>query len=182
MAEDSPVTVVTSHVVSAAHVEDFRRWVHAVDAAAGSAEGHRGNVRLEQPDGLYHVIMQFDTREQLHRWEASPDHARLQAEGERFAIRRRQDASGTDSWFRIASDASAAKWRRALMTWVLIFPLLLLLNLATSAFPQVPQPLRLAVSSLLLTATLTWVILPRVSRWMRPWLLTDGSGGIRDPD
>jgi antibiotic biosynthesis monooxygenase (ABM) superfamily enzyme len=42
-----------------------------------------------------------------------------------------------------------------------------------------PLPLQLLPSSLLLTATLQWIILPRLQRYTRFWLLQDRSGTLK---
>jgi antibiotic biosynthesis monooxygenase (ABM) superfamily enzyme len=44
---------------------------------------------------------------------------------------------------------------------------------------DVPLPLQLLPSSMLLTATLQWIILPRLQRYTRFWLLQDRSGTLK---
>jgi antibiotic biosynthesis monooxygenase (ABM) superfamily enzyme len=44
------------------------------------------------------------------------------------------------------------------------------------------MPVELAVTSSIMTATLTWLILPRIRKLLRPWLLAGDDGGLRkDP-
>jgi antibiotic biosynthesis monooxygenase (ABM) superfamily enzyme len=59
--------------------------------------------------------------------------------------------------------------------------LLLVLNALVGLLPfDLPKPVELAATSLVMTATLTWLILPRVRKLLRPWLLCDHDGELRD--
>lgn len=181
MQSESSVTVVASRVVNADAADTFRAWAARVDEAVSRIEGHRGNVRLMAPGGLFHLVYQFETQDGLAQWEGSDDYARLMRQGEGFSIQLRQVKAGGQAWFDIPGEGSAAKWRQALMTWSMVFPLLLILNGLISLLPVTfPQPVRLGASSMVMTCALTWIILPRVSRWLRPWMLSDGRGHIRD--
>jgi hypothetical protein len=178
----SPATVVVSRVVHAKHAGAFRDWSQRVDAAARDQPGYRSSVRLEQPGGLFHLVLQFADRAQLDAWQASALHARLLAEGERFSIRRQQIDEGAQSWFQIPGESSAARPKQFVLTWLTVLPILLGLNGLIALLPfELPLPVRLGVSSLVMTALLTWVILPRVYRRVRPWLLSNGEGEIREP-
>jgi uncharacterized protein len=179
---DSCITIVASRVVSAGEVDRFRDWAERADAAAARIEGHRGSVRLEQPGGLFHLVLQFRDQAALDAWEQSPDFDALTSEGEQFSIRQRQVKIGAQPWFRIPSEASANKLRQTVLTLVTIYPLLLVINLATRALiPDWPLPVRLLLSAAILTTLLTFVILPRVKRRAQPWLLSKGGGEIRSP-
>lgn len=65
-------------------------------------------------------------------------------------------------------------------TWLTVFPVLLIVSMIVRmALKDAPLPLRLLPSSLLLTATLQWIIPPRLQRYTRFWLLQDGSGRLQ---
>jgi len=65
-------------------------------------------------------------------------------------------------------------------TWLTVFPVLLVISLVVRAtLDDTPLPLQLLPSSLLLTATLQWIILPRLQRYTRFWLLQDRSGRLQ---
>lgn len=65
-------------------------------------------------------------------------------------------------------------------TWLTVFPVLLVISLVVRAtLDDTPLPLQLLPSSLLLTATLQWIILPRLQRYTRFWLLQDSSGRLQ---
>jgi antibiotic biosynthesis monooxygenase (ABM) superfamily enzyme len=99
---------------------------------------------------------------------------------DRFSTALRQLEVGDDVTFDLPSDASASKWKRFLTTWLTVFPVLLVISmLVRTALKDAPLPLQLLPSSLLLTATLQWLILPRLQRYTRFWVLQDGSGRLQ---
>lgn len=64
-----------------------------------------------------------------------------------------------------------AKWKTFLLTWIAVYPTLLLIMYALDALvPNLWRPIQLAISSLLLTSSLTWLIMPRLTSLLRPWL------------
>lgn len=177
------VTVVSSRVVRAGRVDEFRAWTADIDEAVGHFPSHRGNVRLEQPGGVFHLVYQFDTRDQLDRWEASEPFRSLQREGDSFSIARRQVRDGEQVSFNLPGEASASTWKTFVITWAAVLPTIFSLNGLIELLPvDLPQAVRLAITSFLLTATLTWLILPRVKRWTKTWVLSDGDGKVRQAD
>jgi carbon monoxide dehydrogenase subunit G len=64
-----------------------------------------------------------------------------------------------------------AKWKTFLLTWIGVYPTLLLIMYALDALvPNLWRPIQLAISSLLLVSSLTWLIMPRLTSLLRPWL------------
>lgn len=113
-------------------------------------------------------------------WDASPDRARLTEAADRFSSGRPQIVDGPDLRADLPSETAVPKWKTFLATWTSVFPILLLLNTIVNALPvQMPMPIQLAGTSLILTATLTWIILPQVKKLLRPWLLAAADGGLR---
>jgi hypothetical protein len=59
----------------------------------------------------------------------------------------------------------------AIITWIAIFPLLVLANLiATALLPHVSPLVRLLPVSAVLIALMTWVVMPQMTKWFRFWL------------
>lgn len=166
--------------MSAGHEDEFRAWADRVAELAIRADGYGGGLKLEQSGGLFHLVHRFDTAADLDRWQNTSDYRRLMEEGDRFSTPRRQRVDGDYQAVQLPSDSDSSKWKRFLMTWIAVFPVLLVLNAVFSLLPlQLPQPARLAITSPLLTAILTWVILPRVSRWLKPWVMKNKRGEAR---
>jgi uncharacterized protein len=175
-----PATMVATRVVPVDATDDFRRWAEAMERSLLAVEGGQGTVRLEQAGGIVHLVHRFADQAALDRWTASADYRRLLADGERFAVERRQHASGPAVTFSIPAESAASKPKTFILTWVTVFPLLLLVSTAIRAIAGgLPQPVQLVITSLIMVATLTWVILPRVQRRLRPWTLADADGQAR---
>ena len=72
-----------------------------------------------------------------------------------------------------------AKWKTFLLTWIAVYPTLLLIMYALDALvPNLWRPIQLAISSLLLVSSLTWLIMPRLTSLLRPWLFR----GVKQAD
>jgi len=72
-----------------------------------------------------------------------------------------------------------AKWKTFLLTWIAVYPTLLLIMYALDALvPNLWRPIQLAISSLLLVSSLTWLIMPRLTSLLRPWLFR----GVKEAD
>lgn len=176
----SPATAISSRVVAAGCAEPFQQWVARFSRAAREADGYHADLQLEQPGGLFHLIYQFDSAERLEAWERSPAFRQLTREGEQFSVQRHQSETGEQVHFRIPSEADAPRWKMVLMTWLCVYPLILLLSTGIKALPlDLPLPVELGITSIVMVTVLTTVIVPRVSRLLRPWLLGDPVGGVR---
>src|SRR3954463_2294071 len=174
MSDDSqkPVTVVVTRVVRPNKEDEFARWADEVDSAAARFDGHLGGVRLHDAQGMNHLIYQFDSEEHLKAWEASPRRRELLREGDQYSKPERSTSQGLHTWFDIPGSSVSQRWKNFLLTWAAAYPILLVLNLGLTALvPQLPRPLSLGITSGILTAVLTWVVLPKLTRRARPWLL-----------
>lgn len=176
----APATFIASHIVRPGHLDQFRAWAAEFDRAAAQAGGHRGGIRLEQAGGFHHLIHRFATAENLDAWLASPAYRSLREAGEAHAVARAQHEAGDQVGFALPSEASAPKWKAWLVTWLSVLPVILLVSSAIRWLsPDLPPLAQAALSSLILTATLTWLILPRVNRWSRFWQVRNTSGKVR---
>jgi uncharacterized protein len=152
--------------------EEFARWADDVDRAAAGFAGHLGAVRLHDSQGLHHLVYRFDSAEHLDAWEQSDTRNELLRRGNRISDPRSSRSSDLAPWFTLRQRDVPPKWKRFMTTWAAAYPCLLTIaTLLKLIFPGLPQSAALAVNSFVLTALLTWVIQPRLSRRARPWLL-----------
>jgi len=72
---------------------------------------------------------------------------------------------------RAARPAGAPRYKLALLTWVAAYPVItVILGLIGPELADWPLGLRTLVVSLLMVATLTWLVMPMLTRLLRPWL------------
>ncbi|MDQ1157367.1 antibiotic biosynthesis monooxygenase (ABM) superfamily enzyme [Sphingomonas sp. SORGH_AS 950] len=177
---EETATIVTSRAIRAGHEEDFERWAAELDRLARAEPGFRASIRLGQTAGFQHLLFRFDDRGTAEAWRNSPAFVAHAAMADDYSTALDQIGTGDAVRFELPSDASASKWKRFVTTWLTVFPVLLIVSLnVRMVVKEAPLPLQLLPSSLLLTATLQWVILPRLQRHTRFWLLQDGSGHLR---
>jgi antibiotic biosynthesis monooxygenase (ABM) superfamily enzyme len=163
------MTVVVTRVVRPGREREFVAWADEMDRAASRSPGHVGGVRLHDDQGLNHLVHQFDSLEHLRAWEQSTERHALLTRGRALSDERRTVAGGSTAWFDVPSGNTPPSWKRFLLTWVLVYPALLVISTLVG-LAQLPQMLALAISSCALTALLTWVILPWATRRARRWL------------
>ncbi len=168
---------VVTRVVKRGEEDRFRRWCDEVAEDARAASGHREELRFEQTGGLFHLLHRFASREELRGWQASAGYARLMDAGDAFSTPREQQVDDHRAFVQLPSEADGPKWKRFVMTWLAVLPVIILLNLGFEALPaKLPGPLQSALASFIMVAAMTWLILPRVSRRVKPWVLKDGNG------
>lgn len=177
---DQTATIVTSRAIRAGHEEEFEGWVEELNRLALAAPGYRAAIRLGQTAGFQHLLFRFDNQSAADRWQADTALKAHVAAADTFSTALTQTDAGNRVTFELPSDASASKWKRFATTWLTVFPVLLIISFVVRMVVKgAPLPLQLLPSSLLLTATLQWIILPRLQRYTRFWLLQDSSGRLQ---
>lgn len=73
------------------------------------------------------------------------------------------------------------KWKQAAATWLGVYPTLVAVNvvMVRPLADSVNWLVLLTGSSMVLTVILTWVILPRVHRVLRPWMFAESDKDSR---
>lgn len=180
----TPATLVESFAIHPARTEQFDRWVESYLEALERAEGHGGTLRLEQASAIHHFISSFQSQADLDAWRRSETYRKLCEERRPCSAALVQHGSGAALCFTVPSEATARKWKRFLIVWASVLPVLLVLNTSVrTMLPGLPPIVQLCITSPILTALLTWVILPRVQRWSSYWMLQGSDGKLqRDPD
>lgn len=177
-------TLVLSRVVRPGRLDRFRAWADEVDRAAAAEPGHDGGVRLEQAGGFHHLVHRFAGESDLARWQASRAYAALLAAGDAHSVGIAQAETGNQVGFALPGEASARKWKTWAVTLTAVLPMLLVISTAVRwLVPDWPPIAQIAVSSPILTAVLSAIVLPRVNRWSRFWQVQDADGRIaKRPD
>lgn len=179
----SAVTVLVSRRVKSGHVPAFEQASLAMTAAARTFSGYLGGQMVrpdEQADdeeiNLYHTVFAFDTSAHLRDWQNSPERAEcLQALAPHtLGSTKLREVSGLGHWFTPPAGAEhqpPPRWKVAVVTWLGIFPTVYLLFLTVAPllanWPLLP---RVMVITLLVVLLMTWVVAPRLTTWLKPFL------------
>ena len=179
-----PVTVSITRHVDPEHHEQMIAWVRAGSALAERFQGFLGTgwVRPSADSDEWHMLYRFDSEENLARWEASEQRdwwlgSAQGIVGESLRERR----TGIEGWFDPPQEQDVVdlrpkpqappRWKQAVMIWFAFFPLSLGMTLLLSALlPDVTTPLRVLLSTVLMTPVMTYLVLPWLTRRLGWWL------------
>jgi antibiotic biosynthesis monooxygenase (ABM) superfamily enzyme len=157
---------------------EYEALIREMFEAMRQAPGFLGAQMItpEQPGGDYQVIAHFRSEADLKAWDESPARAALQprlcAAGENEPEYR--VVTGLEAWFGpqvVAPSTHPPRARMALVTWMGIFPTVsLFLWLVAPLLTPLPFLPRVALLTALIVITMTWVVMPRLTRLMRGFL------------
>jgi antibiotic biosynthesis monooxygenase (ABM) superfamily enzyme len=179
----SAVTVLVSRRVKSGHEAAFEQMSEAMTVTARLFPGYLGG-QLVHPDpkgdneerNLYHTVFAFDTPEHLQAWQSSTERtACLQAiAAHTLSSSQLREVSGLGHWFTPLAGAAhqpPPRWKVAVVTWLGIFPTVFVLFLTVAPrladWPLLP---RVMVITLLVVVLMTWVVAPRLTAWLKPFL------------
>lgn len=172
-------TVLISRRVRTGQALAFEHQIAELLAAAAGFPGHLGAQLVHPVDeagldsNLYHVVLAYRTQADLEAWQRSPQRregiAKLDALTEGQPLIR--PVSGLDLWFATPAAAPPPRWKIGVVTWLGIFPTVLLFSYLLGDW-LAPWPLlpRIFVLSVLIVAAMNWLIAPRLTRLFRHWL------------
>lgn len=183
-----PVTVIVTRKAQKGKIKEFEEWMDGIIHEAMKFEGHMG-VNIMRPPNLsdpeYVIIFRFNTYENLAKWEKSEirkEWLRRSAEvteGEPLV----EKQSGLEFWFTPRSSTGSSNGGKALIArppprykmamvltgiiFVLVSTLLPQIRQATVGLPILLSTL---VGVAIMVLLMTYVIMPSVTRLLRPWL------------
>jgi len=171
-----PVTVTIARTVAPGREADFEAWSDRLTAAAAGHPGFLG-AGLLRPGHVgepWHVVFRFDSQAHLEDWERSRERAALLAVGDELVhatdVHR---VTGLETWFALPGRTAPAppRWKMFAVSAAAIYLLNLLLTLVYgSLIAGWPLVARLALTSVPVTALMTWLVMPRAARLLQAWL------------
>jgi antibiotic biosynthesis monooxygenase (ABM) superfamily enzyme len=158
-----------------------------------------GWVRAGEGSDLWYMLYRFSDIPTLEAWEQSPQRSWWLDSGRAFAREVRVERrTGIEGWFDAPfathvetrhsdhpADATATgpiqqpipaappRWKQAVTIWIGFFPTNLLASWLLGFIPgfsELPLALRVLIATLALTPVMTYLVLPWVTRMLRPWL------------
>ena len=173
------VTVVWSRRAKPGMQTSLENVIERLAKAMATAGGYEGVVTLRPQVGhppIFTMVAHFASQDDLDAWVKSEIRGRLYAEAEGLSVGglNVQQAAGLEGWFQMPGQPLVVpppRYKTAIITWIAIFPLLVIANLiATALLGRVSPLVRLIPVSIVLIALMTWVVMPQMTRWFRFWL------------
>jgi uncharacterized protein len=177
-----PSVLVTRRVRSG-RAQEFERLMTGMQAAAASFPGHMGGFLIppeRSEQGCYRVLFAFDTDAHLQDWTQSRDRQRWLR---RIADVTHGDAAmriltGLETWFELPAARTKQpppRWKMAVVTWLGIFPLVLLTShtIAPALGEWIHPLLVTLIVTGVITAAMTWLVMPVLVPLFGNWLYPD---------
>ncbi len=172
-------TVVLNRRLRPGQEDAFRAWIQGFDAAMAAFPGFVSGqvvppVQGAQEDWVF--LYAFDTPLNLRTWLESDTRREWLAKAENMVASQGplQLVSGLEQLFGLLSPSVAPPppvWKVATSVLVGLYPVTLLnMYYLTPLLKPLPLPLRALVSTGIMVILMTWVVMPAVTRLLKPWL------------
>ena len=183
--DEGPVTLTITRRAKAGKTEEFERWLDGIIHEAMKFDGHMG-VNVIRPSNMsnpeYLIILRFDNFENLEKWEKSEIRKIWIEKGEDLieGKTKMEKQIGLEFWFTPSSSIGSTvleqqpppRYKMAIVVIGIIFVLVsTLLPQVEQATAGIPVLLSTLVGVTIMVLLMTYVIMPSVTRLLRPWLL-----------
>lgn len=184
----SPLTVVVSRRVKKGQETAFEQLSSQMTERASGFTGYLGATmfRPSAPDDPeYRIVFKFRDRDTLAAWEASQERAELLEQIENLLVQpsEREVTSGIVTWFTLPGQNPVTpppKWKMTLVSWLALYPAVtLVFVLFSDQLAQIPLLLRTMAVTIVVMLLMSYVLMPRMTRWFAFWLFPKKNHDIR---
>jgi uncharacterized protein len=173
-----PVTVVATRHVKPGREKAYEAWLERLLVDAKTLPGYLG-ATIQRPAAgsrQYTSIFRFDSVAHLRDFETSDLRRRALAEVtdlvEADAVWSR--LTGLELWFTPPPGITIpqpSRFRMALLMIVVVYGLVLSIGtLVGLVLDQAPAPVRLLITLVIEIFLMTYVLMPRITRWLARWI------------
>ncbi len=178
---ETPITLVISEIVDLTRIDEYEEWTKGINHAAQNFNGFLGvDIIRPRVNGHpeYVVIVKFDNYDNFRSWMTSPIyHQWLESSSGLISSRSVQELpTGIEMWFSLPSNQLSRNpeppyYKKVILGTIAVYPLILFANVLL--YPLIknwhPQ-LGLFVSVALVSALLTYPVMPWLTKLFRFWL------------
>jgi uncharacterized protein len=177
--DGEPVTVVVTRQVRAGREAGYEAWLARLIDEARGLPGYLGTT-IQRPAATgpreYTSVFRFASVAALRAFEASELRRRALAEVGAFveADARWRELTGLELWFTPPPGTvvpQPSRPRMALVMIAVVFSLVLSIGKAVGlVLAAAPMPARLLVTITIEVVLMTYVVMPRLTRWLAWWI------------
>ncbi|WP_418141213.1 antibiotic biosynthesis monooxygenase [Marinobacter sp. MA] len=184
----APLTVVVSRRVRKGQQEAFEALSSQMTERASRFLGYLGTAmfRPASPDDPeYRIVFKFRDRETLTAWEESEERAELLEQIESLLVQpsEREVTSGIVTWFTLPGQNPVQpppKWKMTIVSWLALYPAVtLVFVIFGDLLAQVPLLLRTMIVTIVVMGLMSYVLMPRMTKWFAFWLFPRQKGPSR---
>ncbi len=171
-----PVTAVASFRVKPGNEHRYRELHTRLVERLGAFPGFLRSELFVPVEGVQDetvVVFAFDSRAHLDRWLDSDERRAMLAEIEPYLDGERtiNVVGGFAGWFELPGATAVKRWKQASIVLLALFPTTLVLTqLRQWLLPDVHWVVGVLFGNVLGVAALTWLLMPRLTRWFSGWL------------
>jgi antibiotic biosynthesis monooxygenase (ABM) superfamily enzyme len=180
--KDIPVTTIIRVRPKEGFEKQTLDWFHSISEKASHFNGHLGSEIFETCNRSspreFVNIFHFDTYENLMHWENSNERNKQVELSTTFfeQVKPRLQLTGLELWFEtknVKANNAPVKWKMMVLTIATIF---ILLNTLIPLFQKIfialtlPPLLRSLLSVIILVVTMTYLIMPMLTKLFSGWL------------
>jgi uncharacterized protein len=183
MTVADPITVAITRRVPPDRVREAQAWLRSGQDLVAAMPGYLGSgwVRSGLDEEDWHVLYRFRDPDSLAAWEASSEREWWLASAAGIAEDSRMERrTGIEGWFDAPDSVLLAaspppappRWKQMVSIFIVFYPLSLTIQFfAAPLLLPLELWLRVGITTLVATPLMTYLLLPLVTRALRPWLL-----------
>jgi antibiotic biosynthesis monooxygenase (ABM) superfamily enzyme len=179
MLKNEPVSVVLSRTVKPGKEKEYEKLAHEAIKASRKYTGHEGTTVIKEGERRYHLVYRFSNHKKLDEWLASNERRKVRKEINNITEDRSdvQKLTGFETWFKVRGQSplkSPPRVRMWLANMLAAYPLVVFFQAAVA--PKVenwPLLLRSALFPVILLTLMMYVVMPNVTKILKPWLYKD---------
>jgi antibiotic biosynthesis monooxygenase (ABM) superfamily enzyme len=174
--KNEPVSVVLSRTVKAGHEREYEKLAHAAIEESKKYTGHEGTTVIKEGERRYHLIYRFTNHGKLDQWLASPERKSIREQIAHITEESEdvQKLTGLETWFKVPGQSplkSPPRNKMWLATLLGAYPLVVAFQaLLAPKVENWPLLLRSAIFPLVLLTLMMYVVMPLVTKILKPWL------------
>jgi hypothetical protein len=176
---DPPVTITIIRRVKPGCEAAYEKLATQLSLEANKFPGHLG-TNLFKPanphDNDYRIIYKFDCMSHFHQWQHSEIRKAITDEINKLLIapEHMQILTGLETWFSLPNQGvliPPPRYKMAIVSWLAIYPLvIIILEVLAPILQNLPIPLRAGLITLIAIPTMTYILMPRMTKLFSHWL------------
>lgn len=173
------ITIAVSHFVKQGKEQAFEVALKQVIQQAKKYKGYEG-IQVIQPNNKteneYLLLIRFDNEENYQVWRDSDIRNNWFKELKNYIHKESyiRHQEGLEFWFslpELTPPSPPTKWKMAILTWAVIYPLILGFSTIAGMYLDFLHPyLRTMVVSMILVTSMTYFLMPNVTKLFAKWI------------